>query len=210
MDQPFFNVGLSASLWLLTHPRFASHPATICWICLCGQFKAKASWGCFLAAFSLLLPGMARPLLGRSKVLLHLGCSSVGRRDCESSPKLLGLNKICNKGDLSQPKLSWRTRTMHLRADLHGEREGWKCSGRISWWFYIPLGILEWIDAVRFWDQTVLEPGRRHGQSDFRVQTIFSRAPHWNKGQCKDTMTGQSYKPCTGNSEDAQKQDELF
>lgn len=36
--------------------------------------------------------------------------------------------------------------------------------------------------------QTVLVPGRRHGHSDCRVQTSSSRAPHWNKGQCKDTI----------------------
>lgn len=68
-------------------------------------------------------------------LLLHLGWSSVGRGDCESSPKSLGLTKIGPKGDLSQPKLTWEGRMKMPRQDL-----------LVIW---IPLGILEWIDAVR-------------------------------------------------------------
>lgn len=41
-----------------------------------------------------------------AKVLLHLGWSTAGRRDCESFPKSLGLTKTDNKGGLSQPKLA--------------------------------------------------------------------------------------------------------
>lgn len=33
--------------------------------------------------------------------LLHLGCSSVSRKVCESSPESLGLTKVGNKGDLT-------------------------------------------------------------------------------------------------------------
>lgn len=155
MDQSFFNVGLSASLWLSTRPRFASHPATICWPLwtVQGQGKLRLFPGRFQPPPAWYGQSFAGQAAAPAKLLLHLGWSSAGRRDWEASPKSLGLTKIGNKGDLSQPKLTRRTHMVQLTADLHremtpAEREGWKCSGRTSWWFGLPLGILEWIDAV--------------------------------------------------------------
>lgn len=62
-----------------------------------GRFQPLPAWhGQTFAGQAAALP----------KVLLHLGWSTAGRRDCESSPKSLGLTKTDNKGGLSQPKLA--------------------------------------------------------------------------------------------------------
>lgn len=53
MDRLFFNVGLSESLLLSTHPRFASHQETICWVCLSGPW-AKAGFRLFSGSLQLL------------------------------------------------------------------------------------------------------------------------------------------------------------
>lgn len=71
MDRLFFNVGLSASLLLSTHPRFASHQAAIWWLCLCG-WRAKAS--CTLWAAAGLLPTCFPPTRGCT--VLTPGCIS--------------------------------------------------------------------------------------------------------------------------------------
>lgn len=121
MDRLFINVGLSASLLLSTHPRFASHPETICWICLSGQW-AKASFRLFTGRLQLLparpgehghgqtFTGQAAALArGPSVPSLEL-CWQTGLYEC--SLKSPGLTKIDNKGGLSQPKFVWRAHMM--------------------------------------------------------------------------------------------------
>lgn len=121
MDRLFFNVGLSASLLLSTHPRFASHPETICWICLSGQW-AEASFVLFPGRLHLLpaWPGehrhgqtftvqAAASARGPSAPSLEL-CWQKGLY--ESSLRSPGLTKMDNKGCLRQPKFVWRTHMM--------------------------------------------------------------------------------------------------
>lgn len=113
MDQLFFNVGLSASLLLSTHPRFASHPETICWICLSGQW-AKASFRLFTGRLQLLPAWPGEQVHGQTFTVqaaaLAQGPSAPSVELCwqkgsyECSLKSPGLTKIDNKGGLSQPK----------------------------------------------------------------------------------------------------------
>lgn len=113
MDRLFFNVGLSASLLLSTHPRFASHPETICWICLSGQW-AKASFRLFTGRLQL-LPAWPREQGHGQTITVQAAALAQGpsvpslelcwqKRLYECSLKSPGLTKIDNKGGLSQPK----------------------------------------------------------------------------------------------------------
>lgn len=120
MDRLFFNVGLSASLLLSTHPRFASHQETVCWVCLSGPW-AKAGFRLFSGSLQLLPAwpgerGHGQTLTAQAAALAQ-GPSAPSLELCwqglhQCFLKSPGLATIINEGGSIQPKFVWRTHTI--------------------------------------------------------------------------------------------------